>query len=357
VDEGIRIVAFVGTRAEKVVGPLRMAGVSSELINADYRSKWSGILALWALCRVLPRSDVLIVDYPGIRGLLALIIAKFYRVPAALRLRGDVWLETRRNTLLVGAARRFVADRAVHNAALVICVSRFLRNLVHSRLAIDKTRCLVVYAPLRSEFIELEHCALPKKRVKLPVRHLVSVTNFDFHGKVTALVRFMPIMRELIRSGMNCEWHVYGRGRYVGIFEAALAAHPELEGRVVLRGWTDNVLGCYAEVDAAVYFSNEDTLAQALLEAMSMGAPVIVNNYGPLRESVLDGRTGVVIDGGEDNVDVDSAKVRRLLDDESYSLELGVAARDLVVSRHSPIYIGEEFKRIFHRLHSSNQTK
>ncbi len=64
----------------------------------------------------------------------------------------------------------------------------------------------------------------------------------------------------------------------------------------------------------------------SILEAAACGTPTVASDSPGLRDSVQDGRTGLLVPHG--NVDVLSQALRSLIEDEERRNEMGVAARD-----------------------------
>lgn len=76
-------------------------------------------------------------------------------------------------------------------------------------------------------------------------------------------------------------------------------AEAGLENRISLLGFRDDVPRLLAACDLVVLPSLADPLPVAILEAMSLGRPVIATRSGGCEEMVLDGRTGRLVMPGD----------------------------------------------------------
>ncbi|HMA48077.1 MAG TPA: glycosyltransferase family 4 protein, partial [Frankiaceae bacterium] len=75
------------------------------------------------------------------------------------------------------------------------------------------------------------------------------------------------------------------------------------------------------------------------VEAMAAGVPVVVTRSGALVETVVDGRTGLVVDKGRP--DALAAAILRLLGDDALRAGMGAAGRRHVESRYAwPVVAG-----------------
>jgi len=114
-----------------------------------------------------------------------------------------------------------------------------------------------------------------------------------------------------------------------GPLDAALADHVErsgLTGRVELPGTVKDVDYWYARCGIYVHPSRSEGFPNALIEAMSAGAPVVAADceFGP-GDIICDGEDGLLVPS-ESEASLAQA-IRRLVDDDSLRQRLGVRAR------------------------------
>jgi phosphatidylinositol alpha-1,6-mannosyltransferase len=80
------------------------------------------------------------------------------------------------------------------------------------------------------------------------------------------------------------------------------------------------------------------------LEAQACGTPVIAGTSGGAPEAVLDGETGLVVDGRD--VHAVSTAVTQLLSDPQRRAAMGAAGRAFVTQRYAWEVISERFENI-----------
>jgi glycosyltransferase involved in cell wall biosynthesis len=122
------------------------------------------------------------------------------------------------------------------------------------------------------------------------------------------------LLIELKAQGMSQE--MLGRVLFLG----------ELR-REALRDW-------YARSDVVVLPSWSEGLGRVLLEAQSMGKPVIAYATGGTPEAVLDSATGFLVEKGDHEGLAD--KIRYLAVHQAQRLTMGQAGRQFVLDRYSP---------------------
>ncbi len=104
-----------------------------------------------------------------------------------------------------------------------------------------------------------------------------------------------------------------------------LIASKGLEGRVFLKGPTDDVPSVLREGDVFAFPSAAEGFGMALAEGMSMGLPSIGCRSCPaVNELIRDGETGLLVEDGPDPL---SQALERLMADQGLRVRLGTAAR------------------------------
>ena len=153
---------------------------------------------------------------------------------------------------------------------------------------------------------------------------LVHVGRVAFEKNIDFLLR---VVRELKRSHPDILLIIAGEG----------PAERHLRRLGQRLGLTDNVLfvgylsrqgalaDCYRAGDAFVFASRTETQGLVLLEAMSLGVPVVSTAIMGTRDILLGGQGALV---AEENVMDFASKVRRLLDDADLRQRLGEQGRE-----------------------------
>ena len=113
--------------------------------------------------------------------------------------------------------------------------------------------------------------------------------------------------------------------RYRDQMLEAAAGNPLLRDRLHYIGFRDDVEQVYAAADVVVCASKFESYGRANLEAMACGKPVVSTNRGGPLETILQGKTGFLVD--PDDVAGMAKAVLGLLEDEILRIQIGTAGR------------------------------
>ena len=136
------------------------------------------------------------------------------------------------------------------------------------------------------------------------------------------VVMKLPIARFLIVGDGPCRESLEQRAEALGI-----AAHT------IFVGSRPDVPRLLAAMDVFALTSQMEANPLSILEAMSVGRPVVSTNVGSIHEAVIEGQTGYLVPAGD--AAQFTHRVVQLLDAPMMSHVMGVAARKLVVERWS----------------------
>ncbi len=123
-----------------------------------------------------------------------------------------------------------------------------------------------------------------------------------------------------------------------------LAASRGVEERIRWLGFVDDVAALYEQIDAVVCPSREEPLGLVPMEAAQFALPTLANNVGGFRETIEEGRSGVLV---EPTV---SGWVRALERMEQLDLvAMGRAAWSRARERHAPDAYGRWLMALYER--------
>jgi len=130
----------------------------------------------------------------------------------------------------------------------------------------------------------------------------------------------------------NALFRIIGNGPLKAEVEARIKA-LSLGSRVELLPGTSNIAPHLAEAWVFTLASTMEASPNVILEAMSMGLPVVATRVGGIPELVQDGKTGILVKPG-DPEDLAAALVT-VLTDESRRQAMGLMARQIVLENHA----------------------
>ena len=117
-------------------------------------------------------------------------------------------------------------------------------------------------------------------------------------------------------------------------FSGRIAASPLLRDRVHVLGSIDaaTVDAYQQHVDALIFPTRDDLISVSMLEAMVHGTCVVSSDFGPIPETVVHERTGLLFPVGD--AAAFAACLRRVADDPALRQRLGAAGRAIYQAKH-----------------------
>jgi len=239
--------------------------------------------------------------------------------------------------------RRRIAIRwAARQAFAATTVSEATKTEIVRRLGMrgEEWRVIVNGVPTpegHRERVRQELGIQPDARLLLAVGNLYSVKGHD------VLVRAMAAVarRENLPTWTLA---VAGRGEEREGLER-LARELEVDSKVVFLGFREDVGDLLHAADLFVHPSRSEGLPLAVIEAMSVGLPVVASDVGGIPEVVSDGVTGILVP--PEDVDSLAAGIASLLADPARAEAIGETGRraardaygiDRMVERYLELY-------------------
>jgi glycosyltransferase involved in cell wall biosynthesis len=300
--------------------------------------------------------DVVLLDAPGLSGIFVALVLRLAGVPFALRLAGDPWRTSdgnaiqraRREDGVLGAVAEYaygLMNRGIIRlAAGFLPVSSALGEVARERTGCSADRVQVVPVPIKRP--PDGDAAAGRRSLGVDESAVVlTVTNLHFADKFNGVVDALEGVMPLLEEREDLAYVVAGRGYYLEplrervdeVFEDSPARE-----QVYVPGYVDDVFDCYALADVFLYVSYIDGYPNAVLEAQSMGLPVIANPALGMLDQISDGETGLFVDpAAPESI---TLTLSQLLDDGELRDRLGDAARQRTVRENEPEAVGQRLE-------------
>jgi len=254
--------------------------------------------------------------------------------------RATMYFNPHHGYLLQAERRMFESPRL----RAVICNSRMVRDEILRHYEIDEAKLSVIYngvdleayqPALRSSWRETIRSKLGIPENMLTVLHVGS--GFERKGVAVLLhaVAIAPVTSHLIVLGSDKRQLRYRR----------LAAKLGIEARVHFMGAQDPK-PYYAAADVFVMASLYEPFANASMEALAMGLPVVTSSKSGAAEILDNGNTGYVCDARD--VAGFAAAIHELADDGKRSA-MSIASRRLA-ERFSLAEMTQQLLQLYERL-------
>lgn len=208
-------------------------------------------------------------------------------------------------------------------ADLIIVNSSDVRETLLESAWIDPDRVLVLLNSVSLDPVEggqgrrlVESLGLPSgSPVVCGAGRLTRQKGFDL------LMESFVMVRKSVREARLL---ILGEGGQRQALEQK-AASVDVSDRVVFAGHRGDVREVLSAVDVYVLSSRNEGMANTLLEAMSVGAPIVATDVSGTTEAVTDGVEALVVPSEDASALADA--IVRLLEDRALASELGNAAR------------------------------
>ncbi|MFI5212914.1 MAG: glycosyltransferase family 4 protein [Gemmatimonadales bacterium] len=296
------------------------------------REAWALVRLLRDLISIVRREKIDLVHAGFIRldGVAAYVLWRACGVPYVQYLYGEELTGLLRQTERRGGLMRAIFRRVIRNAAGFITVSDFTTSLL-PRFGRAPGDAVKIVPPVSGVVLKVgnpdglrDRYALPRtRRVILIAGRLIERKGHD------NLIRAMPT---ILRSVLDAHLLVVGRGPDLHRLQA-IAESAGVRDRVTFAGFVpDESLGALYELCDVLalphrQLSNGDTegCPTVFLEANAHGKPVVGGMAGGVRDAIVEGETGLIVDG--DDVAAIAGAIAKLLQDSALASRLGSNGR------------------------------
>ena len=244
-------------------------------------------------------------------------------------------------------ARHNIFGRLLSKCDAVTYVSEALREKISSQIKIGSKQ-VVVYPGVEGRTVTEEELGnfieAYDTRRRFPI--LVFVGLLEWKKKVQGIKVLLAAVADIREKYPSLKLLIVGDGSRRQELEETIA-NLNLSENVAITGLVDNVFVPLTACDIYTHISLQEGMPQSLLEAMSLGKPVIASNVGGIPEVVKDGESGLLVEPREDDV-VTALSI--LLENPEKSAELGRRAKDVLLTDFSWERIAKDFEKLYARV-------
>jgi sugar transferase (PEP-CTERM/EpsH1 system associated) len=302
----------------------RIRALGIPVSDLGMKDKWR-VDALWRLYRSLRQARPTILHtWMFHANVIGRIVGRLARVPIVI---------TSRRNLDIGGRHREILHRLTGRLDdCTIAVSELVRKTYIARAGVPEDRVITIHNGVDAERFPIKDASVAARiraNLGIPLDAPVIGTVGRLHRQkdlaslLTAMVQVrarFPAVRLLL----------VGEGELRGDLEA-LAKSLGLVDAVTFAGSRPDVAEILATLDVFVLPSLWEGMPNTVLEAMSVGLPVVATAVGGTPEVVVDGQTGILVPPQEPARLAEA--IMLLLQDPEFGRKLGRVGRARVMSQ------------------------
>jgi glycosyltransferase involved in cell wall biosynthesis len=278
-------------------------------------------------------------------------LARDYPIAAfAARAAGAKLVLTRHLLFPLKRFHRFVLP---NDATTFVAVSNAVRRSLLAQNLLPPERIRLIYNGVnisqfnKSEENPGEKIAL-RQRLDLPENSILVgvVGEIATHKGQTDFARAAP---EILQRFPDARFLIVGRDNSAGEKHRAelenLIARLDLQNKIRLLGWADDVASIYRALDVFVSVSRIEPFGLVIVEAMAAGCAVVATETDGGSEIVENGKTGRLVP--PENPRALAAAVIEMLSDENLRRDLGANARRAAIEKFSVGRMAAETQKLY----------
>ena len=269
------------------------------------------------------KPDFVVTDHQGHFGLAAIKEG----IPLLMYMRGDYWSEV---PWLIAHTTRTVswtrlgwrwqmrnANKCFRRSSLIIPISKYLDSIVRAKIP-QKPTAVVHHG------IDPEDWKTVGEEEVMGLKH--PCVGFAQNAPAYRKTAEMLVLSRVMAALPQVTFYWAGDGPYRNAVLPELSKHDNFE-------WLGNlnpsgVRRFFASVDVYGLASGLDMLPATVLEAQMMRRPVIATRVGGVPETMVDGKTGLLVDRGSHAQWAEH--IEALLEDEKKRRQMGAEGRRFV---------------------------
>jgi glycosyltransferase involved in cell wall biosynthesis len=175
----------------------------------------------------------------------------------------------------------------------VVVLSHAVRNYMIESDRVDRNKIEVIYQGFDFQGFSANEADRQRVREELGIESRFVLGCIGNLHKTKGHIYLFQALKQLAKEIPNVCVLLLGDGDRDLI--KTMVRELELEDRVIFAGFRRDVPACISAMDIVVHPSLSEAFCQVLIEAMSVGTPLVATNVGGAAEVVAHGETGVLI--------------------------------------------------------------
>ena len=334
------------THLEDFLQELNKKDIETKLIyDLDYVSKFFDINIIEKQQKKRKFKEILDIFNPDIvlldriSKIAKIVISK--NIPLWILLRGDYWEETRWAKGTIYKSKREIisvqkneelVDYCFKNSKLILPISKYLEEQIRKRYPENN----IIVFPADGRNPE-DWKPTSNQKLKHPCVGLLQGLNV--WGKTRELLTLNNVMKEL----PEITFYLAGDGSYS---EKVIPYLIKNTNFVWLKNldYPNGVKKFLSEIDIFVSLTGLEGLGQTIIESLLMKKPTIASNTGGVPELIIDNKTGLLVEAGDEQVIIE--KIRKLIDEPEFGNRIAETGYEFVKKEFSWKEIAKKFNDI-----------
>jgi len=162
---------------------------------------------------------------------------------------------------------------------------------------------------------------------------------------------FLEVVENLLQNNRanNTTFFIVGNGElWSEMQEKVSFLNSKYTSKIIMTSWITDIAGFNAGMDVICLTSDNEGTPVSLIEAQASNVPVITSNVGGVKDILLEGKTGFVIEKGdlEDYV----KKLGNLINNKELRVELSSNGWDFVKERFHFTRLTQDMEKLYRKL-------